>query len=103
MFRTRLLSGILLVLAVFLVISRGGILLYAVVAAVSFIGMRELYQAMKAYPDGVRSDNDSSQQAEILELAGYAGALLYNAALWFGVQEYGMLAVITALMLLMFA
>ena len=50
MFRTRLLSGIVLVLAVFFLISRGGIILYVAVAAVSLIGMRELYQAM-----GVRS------------------------------------------------
>lgn len=102
MFRTRLLSGILLVLAVFLILSRGGILLYAVVAAVSLIGMRELYQAMRTYPNGSRSDSASAQQTEILELAGYAGALFYDAALWFGVQKYGMLAIVAALMLLMF-
>ena len=47
MFRTRLLSGIVLVLAVFLVISQGGILLYGVLALVSLIGMREFYKAMQ--------------------------------------------------------
>lgn len=100
MFRTRLISGICLVLAVFLVISRSGVLLYAVVAAVSLIGMRELYQAMKTYSDGAHADR--APQVELLDLVGYAGGLLYYAALWFGVQEYGIPALVAALMLLLF-
>lgn len=91
MFRTRLLSGIVLVLAVFLVISRGGILLYGVLALVSLIGMREFYKAMQVSKDGM----------EILELAGYAGALLYEAALWSGIQKFGLAAVLAVLALLM--
>lgn len=91
MFRTRLISGIILVLAVFFVISRGGVVLYGTVAAVSLIGMREFYQAM-----GIDRD-----RIGILGLAGYGGALLYEAALWSGVERYGLLAVVAALALLM--
>ena len=63
MFRTRLLSGIVLVLAVFLVISQGGILLYGVLALVSLIGMREFYKAMQV-------SQVSENGMGILELAG---------------------------------
>ncbi len=91
MFRTRLISGIILVLAVFLVISRGGVVLYGTVVAVSLIGMREFYQAT-----GV-----GQGRTGILGLAGYGGALLYEAALWCGVERYGLLAVVAALALLM--
>lgn len=96
MFRTRLLSGIVLVLAVFFLISRGGIILYAAVAAVSLIGMRELYQAM-----GVRPGASGKENISLLELAGYGGALLYYAAVWFGVREYGIFALVAALAVLM--
>lgn len=94
MFRTRLLSGIVLVLAVFLVISRGGILLYGVLALVSLIGMREFYKAMQV-------SRVSENGMGILELAGYVGALLYEAALWSGIQKFGLAAVLAALALLM--
>lgn len=97
MFKTRLLSGIALVAAVFLAISRGGIVLYAAVAAVSLIGMRELYRAT-----GVCPQTDSQSKVGLLELAGYGGALLYEASVWFGVQEYGLFAVVAALSVLMF-
>ncbi len=94
MFRTRLLSGIVLVLAVFLVISQGGILLYGVLALVSLIGMREFYKAMQV-------SQVSENGMGILELAGYVGALLYEAALWSGIQKFGLAAVLAALALLM--
>ena len=91
MFRTRLLSGIVLVAAVFLLIFRGGIVLFAAMAVVSLIGMREFYQATGVSQDSVG----------ILSLAGYGGALLYEAAVWLGVQEYGLFAVLAGLGLLM--
>lgn len=91
MFRVRLASGILLVLAILLLIFCGGNVLYVSVAAVSLIGMRELYQAA-----GV-----SGNKTGVLELAGYGGALLYYSALWFGIEKYGLLAVLAALILLM--
>ncbi len=91
MFKVRLASGIVLVLSILLFLSRGGVLLYVVLAMVSLIGMGELYRAMGVHKEKVG----------MLELAGYAGALLYYAALWAGIETYGLLAVVAALVLLM--
>ena len=43
MFRTRLISGIVLVALAILLVTKGGVLLYCVTAAISLIGMFELY------------------------------------------------------------
>ena len=91
MFKVRLASGVLLVLAILLLIFRGGSVLYVSVAAVSLIGMRELYQAAGVH----------GEKMGVLEFAGYSGALLYYLALWFGIERYGLLAILAALILLM--
>ena len=44
MFRTRLISGIVLVALAILLVTKGGVLLYCVTAAISLIGMFELYR-----------------------------------------------------------
>ncbi len=67
MFKTRLLSGIVLVLIALATIIPGGIVLFATLVAISMIGMQELYKAMKVQENGVGS----------LELVGYAGAVIY--------------------------
>ena len=46
MFRTRLISGIVLVALAILLVTKGGVLLYCVTAAISLIGMFELYRVM---------------------------------------------------------
>lgn len=92
MFRVRLASGILLVLAVILFISQGGMVLLAAIVVISLVGMWELYQAV-----GIRG-----KEMRPLELAGYAGAMVYDGSLLLGRQEYGLLAVVAALVLLMF-
>lgn len=91
MFKVRLASGILLVLSILLFLSWGGVVLYGGLAVVSLIGMGELYRAMGVHKEKVG----------MLELAGYAGALLYDAALWFGIEKFGLLAVVAATILLM--
>lgn len=92
MFKTRLLSGILLVAAALLTIISGGYVLFFTLLGISVIGMQELYKAM-----GVRKDSFS-----LLEIAGYAGAVLYFASLLVDFEKYGMMAVLLALVLLMF-
>ena len=47
MFRTRLISGIILVILAVIVVSTGGALLYGVTAVISLVGMFELYRVMK--------------------------------------------------------
>ena len=46
MFRTRLISGIVLVVLAILLVTKGGVLLYCVTAAISLIGMFELYRVL---------------------------------------------------------
>ena len=68
MFKTRLLSGIILVIIAFLTIYSGEYVLWATLAVVSLIGLRELYQVVK-------SENN------VLGLAGYLAALAYYVVL----------------------
>lgn len=93
MFKTRLISGILLVLAALLTIMCGGYVLWTTLVCVSVIGMRELYKAM-----GVTKD----ESFEFLEMAGYLGAILYYAAILLDFERYGLMAVLVAFILLMF-
>ena len=91
MFKTRLISGIILVIIAFATIIPGGIVLFATLAAISLIGMQELYKAMQVHQDGFGS----------LEIAGYAGALLYYLSLLAGKAELSLTAVLFALVLIM--
>ena len=92
MFKTRLISGILLVIAALLTIISGGYVLFFTLVCISLIGMQELYKAMGVHKDGVG----------LLELAGYLGTILYYASLLLGFERYGMMAVLLGLVLLMF-
>ena len=49
MFRTRLISGIVLVALAILLVTKGGVLLYCVTAAISLIGMFELYRIWRVW------------------------------------------------------
>ena len=92
MFKTRLISGIFLVIAALLTIISGGYVLFVTLLCVSLLGIQELYKAMGAHKDGVG----------LLELAGYLGTILYYASLLLGFERYGMMAVLLGLVLLMF-
>lgn len=92
MFKTRLLSGIILVIIAFASIAAGGPVLFTVLLAVSLIGMNELYRAMEVHQKGFGP----------LEMAGYAGAVLYYLSLlWTKAEEYSMLTILFALVLIM--
>lgn len=92
MFKTRLLSGILLVAAALLTIISGGYVLFFTLLCVSLIGMQELYRAMK-----VREDSFNT-----LEIVGYLSAVLFYTAAFIDFERYGTMAVLIALVLLMF-
>lgn len=92
MFKTRLLSGILLVAIALLTIISGGYVLFFTLLGVSVIGMQELYKVMK-----VRTD-----KFNLLEIAGYASAMIYYSAMLLDFERYGMMAVIFSLILIMF-
>ena len=92
MFKTRLLSGIVLVLVAFLTINCGGYVLLATLLCVSLIGMQELYRAMNVRRDGFNA----------LELIGYAGILLIYLLLIPEEPVYPLMGVIASLILIMF-
>lgn len=92
MFKTRLISGIVLVLIALLTIISGGPVLFITLLCVSLIGMQELMNAM-----GVRKG-----AFELLEIVSYLGIIVYYLTLFFGWEEYSLLAVIAGLVLIMF-
>ena len=90
MFKTRLISGIVLVLIALLTICTGNIVLFMTLLAVSLIGTQELYKAMK-----VREEHFT-----LLEIAGYIGIIGYYLCLLLA-PEYQPMELIGALVLLM--
>ena len=92
MFVTRLISGIVLVIAALAVIITGGPVLFLTLLAVSLIGMHELYRVMK-----VEDEKNSP-----LAIAGYVGAAGYYALLFFDLTAYTMIWGIGVLIALMF-
>ena len=92
MFKTRLISGILLVIAALLTIISGGYVLFFTLLCISLIGMQELYKAMGIHEDRTR----------LLEIVGYLGAVLYYISLLLGFESYGLMAVLVSLILVMF-
>jgi len=85
MFTTRLISGIVLVILAILIVGTGGTLLFAVTAALSLIGMFELYRVVQI-------------EKKAPGIAGYAAGIFYYGLLWFHKEEY---IVLMALMMLM--
>ncbi len=75
MFKTRLLSGIVLVIVLIATVGCGGNLLLAFLAVISVIGMTELYKVVDV-------------QGKALGFVGYLAAILYYGLLWTGHMEY---------------
>ena len=88
MFKTRLLSGILLVLIALVTIISGGDVLFATLLMISFIGMTEIYRVLEI-----------SNKA--LGIAGYLAAVGYYALLRFEKQEWIVLLLIGFLIAIM--
>ncbi len=79
MFKTRLISGIILIIAALAFIIAGGPLLLAVLLAISVIGMRELYRAV-----GVSREKAFTA----MEIAAYAGVAAYYIMLFLGQETF---------------
>ena len=92
MFVTRLISGIILVIIALVTIIAGGPVLFATLLLISLIGMHELYRVTGVEQEGVSP----------LALAGYLGACLYYALIWFQQMQYEMIVLIGTLIILMF-
>ena len=92
MFKTRLISGIVLVIIALATIISGSWILFFTLLAVSLIGMRELYKVMKV----------SDEHVTVLELVGYLGAVLYYIAMTADFGNYGTMAIIISMILILF-
>lgn len=92
MFKTRLISGIVLVIIALVTIISGSWILFFTLLAVSLIGMRELYKVMKV----------SDEHVTVLELVGYLGAVLYYIAMKADFGNYGTMAIIISMILILF-
>ena len=92
MFKTRLISGIVLVIIALATIISGSWILFFTLLAVSLIGMRELYKVMKV----------SDEHVTVLELVGYLGAVLYYIAMKADFGNYGTMAIIISMFLILF-
>jgi phosphatidate cytidylyltransferase len=91
-FITRCISGVILVLIALIVIIRGSWLLYATCLILSMIGAFEFYRALGLHEKG---------RADAMELAGYAGVLLYYLTLVFNWSHLEIGGLVAGLVLVM--
>lgn len=90
MFRTRLISGIILLAITVAVVLFGGNLLFFTLFAISLIGMMELYRIVKI-------------NKELPGILGYAAGIIFYLLLYFKLEQYQMMLFIFFLMTLMFS
>lgn len=88
MFKTRLLSGILLVIIALVTIITGGDVLFATILAISLIGMTEIYKILEI-------------NNKMLGGVGYAAAIAYFALIRFGMTDMVTMLTIAFLIVLM--
>jgi len=88
MFKTRLISGIILMAIAITVVVLGNNILFGTVLVVSLIGMSELYRILKIEKD-------------VLGIMGYVAALIYYSLIYFEQDKYMNLFFISFLLLLM--
>lgn len=117
MFWTRLISGIVLVILALVVIITGGPVLLGTLLFVSLVGMQEFYGAMYVVrrnsaqkpaegaeykAKGVNVTPEPENTFNLLSVAGFAGAVIYYAALYFGHPLFYLLGITVAFLLAMF-
>ena len=88
MFKTRLLSGIVLVIILIATVGTGGRLLFGFLALISLIGLSELYKVVDV-------------QNKILGFTGYLAAVVYYGILYTGQMQYVTFLTIAFLVVLM--
>ena len=92
MFKTRLISGIVLVLAALLVIISGGPVLYGALMCVSVIGAGELMRAMKVH----------GSRYSLLEITSFLTVIVYYTVLFLGREDLQLAVLIGGVILNMF-
>ena len=94
MFKTRLISGIILVAAALATIICGGYVLYFTCLALSLIAAGEFYSATKVRP--------ADRPFGLLDCTGYAGIVLVYICILLLPERANMMAIVFALLILMF-
>lgn len=95
MFRTRLLSGIVLVVLALLTINAGGLVCLATMFLISTIGLNELFRAFE-----IR--NGENKKIRAIEIIGYVACAVYYAMIYFVQLEYVWLFATAFLIVLLF-
>lgn len=88
MFKTRLLSGIVLVILLAICLVSGGWILWGILLLTSLAGLRELYQAI-----GSKNEHLDQKRFDILALFGYFFCIVYYAVLALFDREIGAITV----------
>ena len=88
MFKTRLLSGMLLVLIALATIITGGDVLFATILMISFIGMTEIYRTQEI-------------SGKLLGMAGYVATFVYYGLLRFGLEKWIVMFLIAFIIIIM--
>ena len=88
MFKTRLISGIVLVIIALVTIISGGPILFGTLMLISLIGLNELYKVVKI-------------DKTMLGFSGYVATIIYYLLLFFEVKYDHMLFVIAVLIAMM--
>ncbi|MCD7736412.1 MAG: phosphatidate cytidylyltransferase [Lachnospiraceae bacterium] len=91
MFRTRLISGIVLVAIALVVIITGGPVLAATLLVISQVGLNELYRALKIEDQGISP----------LAVAGYLGSTVYYLLVFLDLTAYTVTVTLAVLILMM--
>ncbi len=89
MFRTRLLSGIILMLITLIIIVLGGDILFTSLFIIAIIGMMELYKVVNV-------------NKSVPGILGYGAAAVFYLLIYLGMEKYQLMTFILFLMLLMF-
>ncbi len=93
MFKTRLISGIVLVAAALLLIISGGFILYFTALILSLLAAGELYKAT-----GIRNENHFGA----MDIAGYVGIALYYLAVLIHEEPFELMAIIAGFFIVSF-
>lgn len=88
MFKTRLISGVILLAVTIFLVVQGGNFLFVASLIISLIGMMELYRIIKV-------------NRKALGIVGYVAGVLYYLLLYFNLQQYHLMLAIFFLMALL--
>lgn len=89
MFKTRLISGIVLIAIMLFTVISGGTILFSVIAIISIVGLTELYKILNI-------------ENTPLAFVGYIASIIFDLMIYFKLEEHFIMFTILFLMVLMF-